>query len=153
MAEEAQRCLVTLAARLKMYNSENEARTNNKLFSTNTAKVYTVLRNGNQSVEQPDPPNEETGIFWEEIWKKDASYNNKAKWIAKLKADHQESVIQQQPMAVSENDLRLRVTWIKDGTAPEPDMIHTYWLKKLTSLQKRLACQMEKLVTKGDDEM
>ena len=39
---------------------------------------------------------------------------------------------------------------MKNWTAPEPDMIHTYWLKKLTPLHKRLACQMEKLTTEGD---
>ena len=68
MAEEAQRypchnrsgnskeLLVALAAQLKRYNSENEVRTINKLFSTDACKVYSLLRNGNQSVEQPDPP-------------------------------------------------------------------------------------------------
>ena len=44
----------------------------------------------------------------------------------------------------------LRHSRMKNCTAPGPDMIHAYWLKKLTSLHKRLACQMEKLVTEGD---
>ena len=39
---------------------------------------------------------------------------------------------------------------MKNWTAPGPDMIHAYWLKKLTSLHKRLACHMKKLVTEGD---
>ena len=148
--ETAKQRLVALAARLKRYNSENEARTINKLFSTDASKVYTMLRNGNQSVEQPDPPKKETEMFWKGIWEKDASHNDKAKWIAELKADHQASVIQQQPVTISEEDLRLRVIRMKNWTAPGPDMIHAYWLKKLTSLHKRLACQMEKLVTEGD---
>ena len=109
-----------------------------------------MLRNGNQSVEQPDPPKKETKMFWKGIWEKDASHNNKPKWIAELKADHQASVTQQQLVTISEEDLRLRVTRIKNWTAPEPDMIHAYWLKRLTSLHKRLACQMEKLATEGD---
>ena len=100
--------LVALAARLKRYNSENEARTINKLFSTDASKVCTMLRNGNQSVERPDPPQKETEIFWKKIWEKDASHNDKAKWIAELKADHQASVIQQQSVTISEEDLRLR---------------------------------------------
>ena len=53
-------------------------------------------------------------------------------------------------MAISEKNLRLRVTLMKNWTAPGPDIIHAYWLKKLTSLHKRLACQMEKLVTEGN---
>ena len=148
--ETAKQRLVALAARLKRYNSENEARTINKLFSTDASKVYTMLRNGNQSVEQPDPPKKETEMFWKGIWEKDASHNDKAKWIAELKADHQASVIQQQSVTISEEDLRLRVIRMKNWTAPGPDMIYAYWLKKLTLFLKRLACQIEKLVTEGD---
>ena len=68
----------------------------NKLFSTDASKVYTMLRNGNQSVEQPDPPKKKTEMFWKGIWEKDASHNDKAKWIAERKADQQASVIRQQ---------------------------------------------------------
>ena len=39
--ETAKKRLVALAARLKRYNSENEAHTINKLFSTDASKVYT----------------------------------------------------------------------------------------------------------------
>ena len=63
--ETAKQRLVALAARLKRYNSENESRTINKLFSTDASKVYTMLRNGNQSVKQPDPPKKETEIILE----------------------------------------------------------------------------------------
>ena len=56
--------------------------------------------------------------------KKHVSHNEKAKWIAELKADHQASVIQQQSVTISEEDLRLRVIWVKNWTAPGPDMIH-----------------------------
>ena len=72
------------------------------------------------------------------------------KWIAELKADHQALVTQQQPVIISEEDLRLRVTRIKSWTVPGHDMIHAYWLKKLTSLHKRLTHQIEKLVAKED---
>ena len=68
-----------------------------------------MLRNGNQSVEQPDSPQKETEMFWKEIWEKDASHNDKAMRIAELKADHQASVVQQQSVTISEEDLRLRV--------------------------------------------
>ena len=66
-----------------------------------------MLINGNQSVEQPDLPKKKTKMFWKGICEKDASHNDKAKWIAELKADHQASVSQQEPVAISEEDLRL----------------------------------------------
>ena len=74
----AKQHLVAPAARLKRYNSENEARTINKLVSTDASKVYALLRNGKRSVEQSDPPNKETEMFWKEIWEKNASHNDKA---------------------------------------------------------------------------
>ena len=86
--ETAKQRLVALAARLKRYNSENEGCTINNLLSTDAFKVYTMLKNSNQSVEQPDPPKEEAEMFWKGIWEKDASHNDKVKWIAELKADH-----------------------------------------------------------------
>ena len=64
-------------------------------------------------------------MFWRGIWDKDASYNDKAMWIAGLKTYYQASVIQQKPMTISENDLRPRVIQMKKWTAPRPDMIHT----------------------------
>ena len=69
-------------------------------------------------------------------------------WIAKFKAGHQASVIQQQPATISEEDLRLRVIGLKNWTAP--DMIHAYWLTKLTSLSQKACMSNEKLVTEGD---
>ena len=67
-------------------------------------------------------------MFWKGIWEKYASHNDKAKWIAELKADHQASVIQQQPVTISEEDLTLRVIRM-NRNAPGLDMIHAYFKK------------------------
>ena len=83
-------------------------------------------------------------MFWKRIWKKNVSHNDKTRWIAKLKADNQALVIQQQPVTISEEDVRLRVIRMKNWTVLRPDTIHAYWLMKLTSIHIRLACQMEK---------
>ena len=48
-------------------------------------------------------------------------------------------------MTISKGALKLRVMRLKNWTGS--DIIHAYWLKKLTSLHKRLASQMEKLET------
>ena len=74
---------------LNRYNSENEALAINKLFSTDASKAYILLRKGNQSVEQPDPLKKITEIFWKGMWERDANHNNKAMWIAELKANYQ----------------------------------------------------------------
>ena len=53
--ETVKQHLFTIVAQLKRYNSENEARTINNLFFTDAFDVCIMLRDGNQSVEQPDP--------------------------------------------------------------------------------------------------
>ena len=63
LLETAKQHLVALPTRLKRYNSENEARTINKLFSTDAVRVNMLSRNGNQSVEQPNPHKSETEMF------------------------------------------------------------------------------------------
>ena len=52
----AKQRLAALASRLKRYNGENKACIINKLFPSDVSKIYTQLKNGNQSVEEPDPP-------------------------------------------------------------------------------------------------
>ena len=63
-------------------------------------------------------------MFWKEIWEKGASHNDKAMWIAEMKVDHQASMIQQQPLTISEENLRLRVIQMRSWTAPGPDDFH-----------------------------
>ena len=72
--EAAKQRLVALSARLKRYNAEAESRNINRLFSTDASKVYTMLRGGSRSDQQPDPPKKETEMFWRGIWK-EASHN------------------------------------------------------------------------------
>ena len=46
-------------------------------------------------------------------------------------------------------DIQERVPGMKSCTAPGPDLIHTYWLKKQTPLHECLAAQMTQLLMDG----
>ena len=67
--------LVSLAAQLTCNNSVNEA------------IVYALFMNINQSVKQSYAFKKRTDMFWKVIWERDPSQNDKAMWIAELKAD------------------------------------------------------------------
>ena len=62
-----------------------------------------------------------------------------------LRAD-QSNLPEQEPVTITMADTQKRVSGMKSWTAPGPDMIHSYWLKKLTALYEHVAAQMIKLL-------
>lgn len=69
-------------------------------------------------IPDPTPPRLEMEGYWKGIWEKDRTHNNNFYWLV----DH----------------------W----TSQRPELIHAYWLKKLTALQEHLAAQMNLLAYK-----
>ena len=57
------------------------------------------------------------------------------------RADHSD-LPEQEAVTIRVTDIQERVSSTKSWTAPGPDMIHTYWLKKLTAPYECLAKQM-----------
>ncbi|XP_025766930.1 uncharacterized protein LOC112848110 [Oreochromis niloticus] len=65
--------------------------------------------------------------------------------VNEIQADHSD-LPEQGPVTITVADIQERVSSMKSWTAPGPDMVHTYWLKKLTALHERLAAQMNQLL-------
>lgn len=146
--ETAKQRLVALSARLKRYTKEAESRNINRLFSRDASKVYNILKGDNTRQTQLEPPKAETELYWKNIWERDTKHNEKAQWLNELRRNTQRP--EQQPVTIDEDDLCQRVKRMKNWTAPGPDMIHAYWLKKLTALHRRLAQQMDNMIADGD---
>lgn len=143
--ETAKQRLQALASRLKRYTRDNEARRINRLFATQPAKVYAQWQGNNT---RADPPRLETERYWKGIWEREASHNTDAQWLVDLREDHS-NLPEQNPVTITVADIQGRVSGMKNWTAPGPDMIHAYWLKKLTALHERLAAQMNQLLRDG----
>lgn len=90
------------------------------------------------------PPRLETDKYWKSIWEKDATHNSNARWLLDLRADHS-NLPEQGPITITVADVQESVSSMKSWTAPDPNMVHAYWLKKLTALHERLAAQMNRL--------
>ncbi|KAK7930440.1 hypothetical protein WMY93_006835 [Mugilogobius chulae] len=143
--ETAKQRLQALASRLKRYTKENEAKRINRLFATQPAKVYSQWQ-GNNS--RADPPRLKSEQYWKSIWEREASHNSDAQWLMDLRKDHS-NLPEQNPVTITVTNIQERVSGMKNWTAPGPDMIHSYWLKKLTALHERLAAQMNQLLRDG----
>ncbi|XP_055361305.1 uncharacterized protein LOC129603548 [Betta splendens] len=143
--ETAKQRLQASASRLKRYTRDNEARRINRLFATQPAKVYSQWQGNNN---RADPPRLETEQYWKGIWEREASHNSDAQWLVDLREDHS-NLPEQNPVTITVADIQHRVSGMKNWTAPGPDMIHAYWLKKLTAIHERLAAQMNQLLRMG----
>ena len=62
-----------------------------------------------------------------------------------LRDDHSHFPEQEQ-LTITVVDIQERVSDVKSWTAPGLDMIHTYWLKKLTAPHESLAAQTSRLL-------
>ena len=146
--ETAKQRLVALSTRLTRYTKEANSKRINALFSKEPSKVYSQLQTGARSTANADPPKVETEQYWKSIWEKDATHNGDAQWLKDLKAQHCD-IPEQMPVTVTAEDIRQRVDQMRSWAAPGPDMIHAFWLKKLTALHSRLATQMSQLIATG----
>uniref|UniRef100_A0A3B3HW39 Reverse transcriptase domain-containing protein n=1 Tax=Oryzias latipes TaxID=8090 RepID=A0A3B3HW39_ORYLA len=143
--ETAKQRLLALSSRLKRYTRDNEARRINRLFATQPAKVYAQWQGQNS---RADPPRLETEQYWKSIWEKETAHNSNAQWLVSLREEHS-NLPEQNPVTITVADIQERVSGMKNWTAPGPDMIHAYWLKKLTALHERLAAQINQLLRDG----
>ena len=109
--------------------------------------MYSNLR-GDKSTEQPEPPKEETEIFWKNIWEKQKKHNETASWLKDLEIQNK-NITQQAAQQIKEKDVKDRVRKMKSWRAPGLDKVHAFWLKKFTSLHKRMADQMNQMLQSG----
>ena len=147
--ETSKQRLMALTSRLDRYTHEANFKRINTLFTTDPSKVYSKLKGQNENHQQPEPPKQQTEIFWKNIWEKEISHNKNAKWLKDLEDQHQNNQPQEE-VHITEQDVQGKVRHMKNWKAPGPDMIHAYWLKKLKALHSRLAKQMNQLIQNGN---
>ena len=140
--------LVALSSRLERYTKDSEFKWINSTFQTDPGKVYTQLK-GVENNKQDEPPKQETETFWKNIWENQVTHNTNADWLKDLEQDYSQDQ-EQENIRITEKDLKERVRKMKSWRAPGPDMVHGYWLKKLTALHQRLATQMNQLIQTGN---
>ena len=104
--------LVALATRLKKCNSGNKVCTINKLSSQSPPMYTPCWRTAIKVWSSLTHPKKNRNILERDLGEGSqivSGRNDKAMCIAEINADHQASMIQQQPVTLSAKDLRLRV--------------------------------------------
>ena len=113
------------------------------MFRYDQKKVYQDL-NGENRKQEVKPDAQQSTAFWKDIWGNEKHHNKNAEWLNDLKVEQQGE--QQENIEITENLIRQQCKEIPNWKSPGPDGIQGYWIKKLTSLHGRIACQMDDMI-------
>ena len=106
-------------------------------------KVYQQLQ-GNSQTESKAPNANESINFWSDILDNKVQHKKRAEWLKELR-NNQPNILQ--------NDIEIKTRMVKQQVkktpnwkAPGPDGVQGFWIKKLTSLNERIASQLNDLI-------
>ena len=86
-------------------------------------------------------------IFWEEIWGKRVSHNEKAEWIDRI--GKKMKVRQQEEVKITKEKIKKRISKMPNWKAPGPDGVQGYWMKGFPSMHERMANQLNDCLNIG----
>ena len=116
------------------------------MFNQDQKKFYKQI-NGSPRNDDIIPNAEASKTCWSEIWSKGQKHNNKAEWLRNLRANLRNQ--QQENMIITKEMVTKQCKRMLNWIAPSMDGVQGFWLKKLTSLHKRIAEQLS-LIVNGD---
>ena len=97
-----------------------------------------------QNKKQDEPAKQETETFWKNIWENQVKHNTNADWLKDLEQDYSQDQVQENIRITEKGPKKKeRVRKMKSWRAPGPDMVHGYWLKKLTATAPKVSCTNE----------
>ena len=146
--EELKQRITAKAAKI----DRNEKRINqfriNRMFSSNQKRVFMEL-NGELIKENTVPNARESRKFWSEIWDNPVEHNDNAELLRGIEIEVSR-VNKQNDVKITVLDVRKQMGKIPNWKAAGPDRGQGYWLKNLSSLHERIACQLNTVVESGE---
>ena len=141
--EELRQRLGAKAAKIRRYEQRIEQYKQNRMFRYDQKKVYQDL-NGENRKQEVKPDAQQSTAFWKDIWGNEKHHNTNAEWLNDLREEQQGE--QQENIVITENLIRQQCKKIPTWKAQGPDGVQGYWIKKLTSLNDRIASQMDDVI-------
>ena len=145
--EELKQRVRAKTARIKRYEEQNNAFMQNRLFQSNQKKLFEII-DGYDREYEARPDADESKKFWSELWDKNVSHNENAKWLTDTKREYQ-SVRMQQNINITEEKVKTQIKKMPKWKACGSDGVHGYWLNEFTSLHSRIAEQLDECLQTG----
>ena len=146
--EELKQRITAKGAKIDRYEKRINLFRINRMFSSNQKRVFVAL-NGEVIKENTVPNADESRKFWSEIWDNPVEHNDDAEWLRESETESK-GVNKQDDVKITAQDVRKQTGKIPNWKAAGPDGIQGYWLKNLSSLHDRIACQLNAVVESGD---
>ena len=146
--EELKQRITAKAAKIDRYEKRINQFRINRMFSSNQKRVFVEL-NGEVLKENTVPNADESRTFWSEIWDNPVEHNDDAEWLREIETESK-GVNKQDDVKITAQDVRKQTGKIPNWKAAGPDGVQDYWLKNLSSLHDRIACQLNAVVESGD---
>jgi len=149
--EDAKQRLIALAARTQKYKARLEQYQQNRTFRYNQRQFYRNLEKAGEGKtagqDRGQPDKEEMTMYWQEIWSQEKKHNRSASWLQQLQRNHPTQPATTITPEKTAQTLRKMSSW----KAPGPDMVHAFWLKKLTSLHPALVRSLNNILNNTEE--
>ena len=117
--------------RLRRYEKRERFFRQNRMFTTDTKKLYREI--DNQRIQVKKPPNlRELENFWTEIWRGDDKFNENAAWLKREK-ERLNSVDRQQWEEILVEEVKATLKKAHKWKSPGRDKIPNFWLNSLST--------------------
>ncbi|XP_063586870.1 uncharacterized protein LOC134764222 [Penaeus indicus] len=146
--EELKQRITAKAAKIGRYEKRINQFRINRMFSSNQKRVFMEL-NGEVIKENIVPKAGESRKFWREIWDNPVEHNDNAEWLRGIE-NELSRFNKQDNVKITVQDVKKQTGKIPNWKAAGPDGVQGYWLKNLSSLHDRIACQLNAVVESGD---
>lgn len=126
--------LTMYAQRLRRYKKSQKRQQDNRLFNTNPKLFFQKCKNsGVDEATDTLPDRNSFENFWSNIWSKEQQHNVTPAWLKKI--ENSAANITTTPTdEITESTIAECIRKLKNWKATGKDMIHNFWIKKLSNL-------------------
>ena len=141
--EELKQRLDAKTAKIRRYDQRIQQYRINRMFEQDQRKVYQEM-NGKVGNRDVKPDAEKSKEFWSAIWGKEKQHKKDAEWLEELKKER--GGLKQENISITEALVKQQCKKMPNWKSPGPDGVQGFWIKKFTTLHKRIADQMDDMI-------
>jgi len=136
-------------AKIRRYEKRVKGYHQNQQFNNNQRRLYSSLREGNQTEQQriPPPNPDETKEYWEGIWTTSKDHNKEAEWLKEIKKEKVTS--NNNNFTITLTAIRKQLAKTANWKAPGADQVQGYWIKNFRSLHSRITTNLQQIITES----
>ena len=125
------------SGKIKRYEQRIKQYHQNKQFRNNESGFYSRLNSEDVHVTSEISGKKEAKEFWSNLWSKNGTHNENAKWLKDLKTS-MNGKPKQEEFSINSGKVQNVLSKIPNWKAPGPDGVQGFWLKNFKSMHQWL---------------